>query len=356
MKETLFIYPQDEVKLPSYYHFSHNLSVRLYDDLVWILKDQKTQKKITVKVNLKETDTKFDESSENALDWLISNGYHTEADEIVSKHLIFAIISDICHYIYQALDSSKNIKLTVAFTLLRKPFLENLLIIEQLLSDESDFLRRFETDTKNFDPGNISIEKKKELIEKSVNKVRTNFLLSPDIIHDIRWDKNNPDSIYASANLATHLVTTRNSSYRTEKQNLNFIFSGYDEWDSQLNYFYHFVPHLLYYMTEITDQYLLEKKILTAKKFKERKFLRLLGQMLQHDQFDEKSYKGKSIVNKATKQLKVTCKNCKRINHLFKSDIYYLVHDDYLFCKFCLQDLLRETNSFNEMINKLITK
>ena len=151
-------------------------------------------------------------------------------------------------------------------------------------------------------------------------------------------------------------MTTRNSSYKTDKQNLNLIFSGFKEWDSQLNYFYYFVPHLLSYLTEVLDQYLLKKKILTLKKFKERKFLRLIGQMLQHDQFDEKSVSGKSTINTLANKIKLTCKNCKRKNQLFKSDLHSLVHEDYILCKYCLHDLLRETDSMRELINKMIKK
>ncbi|MGD9994849.1 MAG: hypothetical protein AB7S69_16235 [Salinivirgaceae bacterium] len=355
MKDTLFIYPHDEVKLPYDYHFSHNLAVRLYDDLVWILKDKATQNKINVKIQFKDNN-KLQENEEDIIGWLLQNGYNKEVDEIVSKHLTFAIISDICHYVYQALNSSKNIKMTVAFTLIRKPFLENLLIIEQLLTDEKAFLDKFEKDATNFDPGKISVENKKELINKSLEKISTNYLLTSDIIYALRWDKDNENSIYANTNLATHLVTTRNSSYKTENQNLNMIFSGFDEWDSQLAYFYYFVPLLLFYMTEIIDQYLLEKKIITLKKFKERKFFRLLGQMLQHDQFDEKSLKGKTTINSLVKNLKVKCKNCNKVNQLYKSDLYYIVHEDYLLCKHCLSDLIYETDSLREMISKLIQK
>lgn len=352
MNDSLFIYPQDDTKLPYDYHFSHNFCVRLYDDLVWVLKDEKTQKKINVEVNLKPKDKgKNLEESDNILEWLKEKGYESELDNIVSKHLTFSIISDICHFIYQALNSTKNIKLTVAFTLIRKPFLENLLIIEQLLCNEIEFLRKFESDASNFDPGKLKPDEKKKLIEDSLNKVNNNFFLDTDIIYQLRWDKKNSNSIYAMSNLATHLVTTRNSSYKTNNQNLNFIFSGYNEWDSQLNYFYYYIPYLLFYMLEIIDQYLLDKKIITLKIFKERKFIRLQGIILQYEQFS----KSKSSSTLA-KELKVKCNNCNKKNQLYKSDLFTLVNDDYILCKFCLRDLFRETKSMDKIINKLIKK
>lgn len=357
-KETLFIYPNDDVKLPYDYHFSHNLAVRLYDDLVWILKDIKTQKKFNVKINFTKSDGSFDSQmqGQQIIDWLLKQGYNDEVDELISKRIVNALISDICHFIYQALDSAKNIRMTVAFSLLRKPFLEHLLIIEQLLTEERSFLKKYETDANNYDPGKITLVKKKNLIENAIKRISSNYFLSQDAIHELRWEKGNQNSIYTSANLATHLVTTRNLSYKTLNQNFNFIFSGVDEWNSQLQYFYYFVPYLLFYSVEIIDQYLLEKKIITLKKFKERKFIRFLGQILQHDQFDDKSYKGKSSMSKFFKDLKVTCKNCNRVNQIFKSDAYYIASENYLLCKFCLQDLLSETNSFRKIINTMISK
>ncbi|RLK02243.1 hypothetical protein [Tenacibaculum discolor] len=356
MKDTLFIYPRDEVYLPNGYHFSHNVAVKLYDDLVWILKDEKTQKKFNTKIHFEKDGDVPSEEDEDIVEWLIEKGYKKEVDEIISKNLVLGIISDVCHFIHQALDSSKNIKLTVAFTLIRKPFLENLLILEQLLTEEQVFLEKFESDSKKFDPGKINDIKKKQLIENSLKQISNNYLLSSDLINDLRWDKKNPNSIYANANLGTHLVTTRNPSYKTERQNLNLIFSGEEEWSEQLDYFYYFVPVLLYYFTEVVDSYVLRKKIITKRKLTERKFLRLIGQLMLHDQFNEKSIKGKSALNNISKVLKVKCKNCNRINQLFKSDLFNLVSEDYILCKFCLLDLYRETESLNELMTNFLKK
>ena len=356
VKDTLFIYPRDEVHLPDEYHFSHNIAVKLYDDLVWILKDLKTQKKFDTKIQFTKKEEVPDEDDENIVDWLIEKGYKKEVDEIISKNLILGIISDICHFIYQALDSTKNMKLTVAFTLIRKPFLENLLIIEQLLTNEEEFLKRFESDSINFDPGKISPLEKKKLIENSLDYISNSFLISSEIIYDLRWDKKTPSSIYANSNLGIHLVTTRNPSYKTQKQNLNLIFSGEKEWKEQLDYFYYFIPILLYYLVEVVDNLVFRKKIITKQKLSERKFLRLIGQLMLHEQFHIESKKGKTALNRISKSLKVKCKNCNRMNQLFKSDLFNLINEDHILCKFCLMDLYKETESMKDLITNFLKK
>lgn len=354
MYNQLFITEFDDVYLSENYHFSHNLAVRLYDDLVWILKDANTIKKVNVKVEFKEENDIPHKDEVDIIGWLERKGYEKEAAQIIKNNVVFAIISDVCHFIFQALDSAKRMKLTVAFALIRKPFLENLLILEQILVDQDSFLIKFKDQPEKFDPGKLKNEEKKEVIKDSLNKIKNNYFLDKELVFELRYDKSSPKSFYAMSNLATHLVTTRHSEFRTEKSNLNFIFSSHDEWDSQLNYFYYFVPYMLFYTTEVVDQLLYQINILDIENFKKRKFLRMFGQILQFEQFEEKSAKGITIIKKISKTLKVKCKNCKKFNQLYKSDIYSLVHNHYVLCKYCLIDLFNESESMDKLIDKMI--
>ena len=60
------------------------------------------------------------------------------------------------------------------------------------------------------------------------------------------------------------------------------------------------------------------------------------------------------MANKITKLLKVKCKNCNKINQIYKSDLFSLIHNNYIHCKHCLVDLHSESNSLEEAINKII--
>ena len=71
MSNQLFITEFDEVYLPDVYHFSHNFSVRLYDDLVWLLKDEATQKKLDVTLKFKEGEKKPKDNEKDIIGWLI---------------------------------------------------------------------------------------------------------------------------------------------------------------------------------------------------------------------------------------------------------------------------------------------
>lgn len=352
MKEYLFIYPRTKTVLPAQYHFAHNLTVRLYDDLVWLLKNEEIQNQLNITIEEKK-DYELPEDDENdIIGWLIDNDYKEEADELVSKQLAFAIVSDFCHFIFQTLHSSKKLKMTVAFHLLRKPFLENLLILEQLLVEEEQFLRKFEQESKHFDPGKISNDHKKELIDQCIGEISSEFVRDAELIFEMRYDKSSENSLYVNSNLATHLVTTRYSTYTTESQNMNFIFSGYNEWNTQLKYIYSFLPILLHYASEVIDAYFLKKEIISEKLYKKRKFYRFLSQAFQLEQFEfnEEDLENTSLINSIANTLEVKCNNCGEKNKIYRSDIYYMVHENYLLCKYCLADLINETSSFEDVI------
>lgn len=349
MKELLYISEYDEAKLPEEYHFSHNIAVRLHDDLVAILKDKLIQKKLNFKIDF-EPGRGPKEDEENILDWLNLNGHKQISNELVSRNLVMALTSDICHFIYQSLHSAKYYKLSVAYSLLRKPFLENLLIIEQLLNEESIFLKKFESNPENFDPGKIKDEEKKRLIKESLEKINS-VMLNNDLIFEVRFDKKSDNGFYAMSNLATHLVTTRHPIFKTESLNLNFIFSGYDEWEMQLDHFYFFFPYILFYTVEVIDRYLFNKKMISKKKYKKRKFYRLISQIMIHDGYDQKSMKGNSATNKISRKLKLKCKSCGKTNQLNKSDLFILVKSNYLLCKHCLVDLYHENDSMEEIFD-----
>ncbi len=355
MTNQLFITEFDDVYLPPKYHLSHNIAVRLYDDLVWVLKDPEIQSRLMVRVNFNDSKKLPKEDEKKIINWLKSNGYEKEANEIIIRNALLAVISDICHFIYQALDSAKRIKMAVAFTLIRKPFLENLLIIEQMIADEEDFLKKFASSPEVFDPGKIKNEEKIKLIEVVISKIKTKYLLDPGFIFNLRFDKSNNNSFYALTNLATHLVTTRYSNSKTEKNNLNFIFSLDKEWESQLHYFYYYLPLMLFYTTEVVDQLHLNKNIVDDKVFKKRKFYRLIGQMVQFDQFDEKSTEGQSKINSLATTLKIRCNECNKINRLFKSDLYILARNKYILCKYCLIDLFGESKSMDDAMEIIQT-
>lgn len=353
MAEVLFIYPSEETKLPEDFHFNHNFSVHLYDQLVSLIKDNDLEDKISVSLDISDNLEQYDEKKEHVLDWMKRNGFSVQYNTIISLHTFFSVLSDTIQFIFSALHCAKNMRLTVSYNLVRKPFLENVLILEQIFTEEDSFLRNFESNPENFDPGKLKKERKMEIISKCLKKANIEFLRA-DHLYESRYDTTNSSSIYALSNLATHLVTTRHDAFKTESQNLNFVFSNLDQWESQAEHFYQLMPFQLIYLLEITDYYCFTKGILPIMEYKRRRFYRLVGFFLFGSFLDEELTSPKSSFQKIVRKTKIKCLKCKKNNLVFMSDIYSFIHDRTISCKHCLVDLVNQSHSLDPIIEKLI--
>ncbi len=154
---------------------------------------------------------------------------------------------------YEALRCAKKGKMTVAYALVRKPLTDELFILEQLLVDKKDFIHRFFMDgkTKGYDPSNRNIDKQ-DIIEKSLSKIFLNPIFSSEHIFEVRYDKSCEYGLNGLTNQALHIVTN-DFRYKTEEQNLNFVFSTKKDIKRYLKHFYSFVPYLLIYAVSVID-------------------------------------------------------------------------------------------------------
>lgn len=132
--------------LPEKYKFNHMYSFFLHDQLVDIIINGERKKKFNVKV-------KFDDrklinqfknlKGEKLYKWLRKNGFEDELGMLIFKQIYVAVLSDFCHFIHTALKCSEKGKLSVTYSLLRKPLKDHLFILEWLLANPNDFLKKF---------------------------------------------------------------------------------------------------------------------------------------------------------------------------------------------------------------------
>lgn len=121
----------------------------------------------TVRFNLKEDEVESFENAEDIYEWLDNNEYHDVALSQFTSHVFFSLLKDFCYYIYESISCSKRGKVTVAYSLLRKPLRDNLLYLEWLLADNEEFYQKimFE-DINEYDVSNWKVftnEQKKRL-------------------------------------------------------------------------------------------------------------------------------------------------------------------------------------------------
>lgn len=192
------------------------------------------------------------------IDYLEKNGYKKEANIFIYKKVFAALVSDFCHFTYEALMCSKKGKLTVAYALLRKPLKDNLFYLEWLLAYPSEFIKLINNDNSsiNIASEKINEQKKKDIIKMALLKAKIESWIDPQFIYEMRYDKKSEFGMEPYFQKANHLITT-NPHFTTENCNFNFIFSGQEAMVSQWDQIYSILPFLLFYSFHIVESLVL---------------------------------------------------------------------------------------------------
>ncbi|MDZ4810865.1 MAG: hypothetical protein SGI96_21730 [Bacteroidota bacterium] len=236
--------------LPKNYHRTHDYC----EFVIFQIEDFITQKKFdelrvqTIKYST-DVGEKLAAHKGHIFDFLEENGMQEDLNKIVGSNLLNSLIMESCYFLQEGYLCSLKQRLSVAFTLFRKPFFE-ILIIQLRLLVEDDFLNRFNNEA-NFNPISLSASEKKEYLE--IVNILLNNLYDTTDLYDYLFDKGYDDNIYNIGNTAIHLYTGNNPVIKTEKQNLNFIFSGKKEIQSQWEYIYTIMPMLLTFFADLTE-------------------------------------------------------------------------------------------------------
>jgi len=340
----------DEILLPKQYHETHNLTVLMYDQLVEILDESNPAYELTLKTstNYKETHKRIEDMHNgklHVLDWFVENDMKAELTETLTKHLVRSLTADITHFLYDSLNAAKKGKFSVAYALLRKPFTDELLILEQLLADNSDFIDRFylKGNPELYDPAHKKKTKDNlTIINEAVNSLTSNYNIDAQEMHDIRYDKACDTGINGISNKALHIVTS-DKNYKTQEQNLNFIFAQHEDRLSMWEHYYYVVPYLLKYTVDVIDEILfryLPDEILV-------KFVKLILREAMHliwsnnsgaRDREELDY----IIAEISKDTLHNCNNCNTLISFEYADLRLFVSEQIILCTNCLANQIED--------------
>lgn len=182
----------------------------------------------------------------HALDFLISK-HPEEAQLVIFKQITYSMVIDFCYFFQEALSCAKRGRAVVAYSLLRRPLVYNLIILLRIMYDES-FFDKFMHDS-SYDPTVYNPDE----LKKMLNEFDKDKLLAPisgTIIYDIIFNKENPTSIINLSNRAIHPTTTRKWNM-TGEMNFNFIFAVREDITALLDTFYKNLLAILTYYFEI---------------------------------------------------------------------------------------------------------
>ena len=327
--------------LPTKYRKRHELMLYLYDILVdMLVKADKYQLsnlsfRFTNKIN-SEIDL-FDELDRQK-DLDIS-------EYIYIPHIFFSILRDLNYYLFESLSCIERGKVTVAFSLARKPFQDNLFYLSWILVQPHDFLEKIQyRELREYDVSDL--KGKKEFVIDLFLKAKESIqyendfldfskeLLDPELLYDIIYNRKAENSLTSVFDQSIHLVT-KNKNYPTEKRNLNFIFSDDKIWDDFWRLFYEKTPYILIYLVEVSiaifEKYFdIDSEIVTL-----NRYIRNLKIIFAFS--EEENIELENILDLlfSSDNLSIVCEECKK-TYEFNDILVKELKEDYLYtCQTC---------------------
>lgn len=353
----IYIEKGENVPLPRRHHAINNLCAIVYQQLIDLIKLPHYISLLSTSVSLNnEVQSIIDglESEKlNIVDLLKNKRLNRELTELLTKHITLSILTDFLNYMYESLSCAKRGKMSIAYSLLRKPLTDELLIFEQILHNKEEFIQRFYHDgnPKGYDPSRAT--DKQKIIENAIAKLGKKYLIATDLIFRIRYDKSFEAGINAISNKALHIVTS-DKNYETERQNLNFVFSTNESHDLQWSHYYYFVPYLLMYSAAVIDEILFEfiegDNIKNLKSL--RAFKRFIGIIIWSEKIKATSIKKNNrLIRTLQEILTFECNKCNHFSKLDRADYELFFNTDMLLCHGCRESLLHSTNSLAPIYN-----
>lgn len=199
----------------------HNFLIVCNNYIVSILKMAEKNKWSSIPINIKEKDKIKLKKCDNEIEYLRKHGYAKVVNKLLYRHMLFSLISDYNLYIYDAISCASKKHFGTAFTLLRKPLKDDLLLIELFYTKGyraiSNFLKE---PIENFAIDRISEEDKKKILRKCCRKI--NFSTGKRM-YDLRYSKKSKEGLEKIWNKTSHIITTC-KNYKTSNRKFKYCF------------------------------------------------------------------------------------------------------------------------------------
>ena len=253
--------------LPNKFNFGHELSFLLHDIMTNLYVTAKQTNMFSVNIDIYEDEYKeFLENSEDIGKWILNTKEKNKSAKVLKTIVFPAVLSDMLHCFYEALETSRKGKLTISYMLIRKPLQESLYLLEEIVLSELSFSDKLINNLNLLESSSAGgLDEHARRIEQIFEIIGSDFGLNSHYISQLRYDKSSEDSFDGICNKSMHLFTNH-KSIKTENMNINMIFSGYSQFETQWAYLYSRLPYLLFY-TWIIVEYLTNSIIKTSQEY-----------------------------------------------------------------------------------------
>lgn len=193
------------------------------------------------------------EAADDVFVWLEETRRVDERADLLATIVFPKVLSDMLHCVYEALECSRKAKLAIAYMLLRKPLQESLFLLESVVADRMGFAEKMVIDPVQLHSqgaGGVDVHAKR--IQAVLDKIGNRDGFDARYLAQLRYDKKAADGFDGICNQAMHLFTNH-EAIRTEKLNINFIFSEWDAIATQWSFLYSRLPYVLVYTYHVVE-------------------------------------------------------------------------------------------------------
>lgn len=240
--------------LPKKHDIAHELCFVIHDVMVQIIKSGEEGDFFNTTVNFSNDHERDSfELTDDIFSWFESEERLDDRARVLRTTVLPAVLSDMMHCVFESLENSRKAKLGITYMLIRKPLQESLYLLESIVLDEYDFAEKLSDDPlklRSHTAGGVEPHGKR--IKKVLEIIGESDRFDSDYIAKLRYDKKQEDSFDRVCNHAMHLFT-QHPSIRTEKLNINFVFSGWSQKLTQWSYLYSRLPYLLFYTHQVVE-------------------------------------------------------------------------------------------------------
>lgn len=333
--------------LPQEYWKQQDYLLYVYDVIVDMLRqaDRNKLSNFTLEFTDKEQATSF-EKAEDIFEWMDKNGRHDTSIKIFESPVFFSLLKDFCFYIYESISCAERGKVTVAYTLLRKPIRDNLLYLEWLLSDKEEFYNKFlYGNVSDCDVSNRKVftrERIEKIIKSASRKSCMGKLMNyNNLVYTLRFSNKEDIGLQRIWNQSMHLVTT-STNYTTDDGNLNFIFADEQIWKNYWNYYYLVMPQLMAYVIEICEALFLNVikvdtlELLLNRTIRISKYARVQVESEAANLL--KNYSNEWVALIEENKVTMKCENCAKDIVMTREILQQMIENWTIICPHCKQE------------------
>jgi hypothetical protein len=240
--------------LPSEHWLAHDMCFFLHDLMGHLLASGEQAGIFGSQLSFRdEADKKVFEELGDVFAWLDKTQRVDERVELLVKTIFPAVLSDMLHCLYEALETSRKAKLATSFMLLRKPLQESLFLFESVVVDREDFARKLMVEPQRlYSQGAGGVAVHAARVQKVLDILGEADRFDAAYLAQLRYDKSAADGFDGVCNKAMHLFTDH-AAIKTEPMNINFVFTDGDSRATQWSYLYSRLPYLLAYTHRIIE-------------------------------------------------------------------------------------------------------